>query len=294
MNFKILSIIVLLAGFLQAAEKTDAPKDPNSLNQLAEKPAEPGPNETFSKVLKPSFVNSKGEVDYAKVRRQKNDILDVLRWMRRLEVEDFLVWEDEQKAAFWINAYNICVIKTVFDHYPIEASRIKMIFYPAESIMQIDDPFTDKYYAVMGNEYNLSDMEKNAVDVYGDPKVLLALSQAAVSSPKLRNEPYTGWKLEKMLDEQVKQTLLRDDFVDPDHKAKELAVSRLFKEKSEYFHEHYFTRTRLKTRDESIRGVLNFIFTHKPDANWIVYKNPEFDVKYSYFDWRLNDAKISD
>jgi hypothetical protein len=245
----------------------------------------------FSVVFNPEFVSEDGKVDYAKVRRQKNNILSIMDRIANMSIGEYALLESSDQAAFWINTYNICVIKVVYDNYPIVPSRIKMIFYPAQSIMQIDKPFTDKYFEVMGNEYNLEQIEKQVLSAYGDAKALFALSEGALSSPRLKNSPYRGLTLDDEINKQLQSTLARSDYVRVDSRGKEIWLSRFFREKLDLF-SSYGTRTKFTERSEDERAVINFLSQYNSVTNWAIYGKAEYRIKYGYFDWRLNDTVI--
>lgn len=286
-------LTIAFCSVLIAEDTSSAPADPNSpAIDISINETIASPNDFFATLLNPVFVTNDGMVDYAKIRRQKSTILDIIDKINKIKMQDFITWPEEEQKAFWINTYNICVIKTVYDNYPIEPSRIKMIFYPAQSIMQINDPFTDKYFAIMGKEYNLNEIEKSIVGLQGDANILLALSQAALSSPRLQQKPYTGQTLMPMLNEQLLKTLMREDFIKIDSNAKTIVISRFFRDKAAYFDQYYATKTQFAERKESERALVNFIASQKKDANWVIYRNPDFKVKFGYFDWRLNDKVI--
>ena len=42
-------------------------------------------------------------------------------------VSGYATWSDDQKKAFWINAYNALVLQTVVDHYPIRGTAQRTI-----------------------------------------------------------------------------------------------------------------------------------------------------------------------
>ena len=53
----------------------------------------------------------------------------------------------EDQIAFWLNAYNALVLRTVIDHYPIRAAHAE---YPANSIRQIPGAFERLQHRVAG------------------------------------------------------------------------------------------------------------------------------------------------
>src|SRR5688500_8111494 len=56
-------------------------------------------------------------------------------------------WTPDRQLAFWINAYNAFVLRTVIDHYPI---RGKAPEYPARSIRQIPGAFERRTHRAGG------------------------------------------------------------------------------------------------------------------------------------------------
>ena len=82
-----------------------------------------------------------------------------------------------QQRAFWINAYNAIVLRTVIDNYPI---RGKSSAYPAGSIRQISGAFERLTHRVAGRTITLDGIEKDVLVPLGDPRVFLALGRGAI------------------------------------------------------------------------------------------------------------------
>ena len=81
----------------------------------------------------------------------------------------------EQKA-FWINAYNALVLRTVIDHFPIRGRAAE---YPAVSIRQIPGAFEKPIHRVAGRAVSLDGIEKDILAPLGDARVFLALGRGA-------------------------------------------------------------------------------------------------------------------
>src|SRR5467141_3720716 len=78
------------------------------------------PHDDFDRVLH-RFVNDQGQVDYTAL---KNDPRDLERYYLLVSTyspdsHPDLFPTEQSKLAYWLNAYNAAVIKTVLTYYPI-------------------------------------------------------------------------------------------------------------------------------------------------------------------------------
>lgn len=238
-------------------------------------------------ILNQEFIDEGGYVDYKLLRRKRSQLYAISRELEKLEVEEYLSWETEDQIAFWINVHNILTMQLVTDNYPIVSSRFKLIFYPANSIMQINGARQKNYFNVMGREYSLEEIEKNVLDIYKDPRVLFAFTYAAVGSAPLRNEPYTGRKLETQLDNQVRKLLSRKSgfFID----GSQLSLSPIFEWHIKEFVEFYGTDIKYRSHPRDTRAIFNFIEKFKGLGWSSVLESDKFRLRYQSFDWRLNE-----
>lgn len=272
-----------------AAAVIDAPAaDPNSLRPLPDDTRSDNTlNAVCGQILNNEFIDDSGAVDYKLLRRKRSQLYSIVREFEVLDVQEYLTWETEDQTAFWINVHNILTLKLITDNYPIEPSRLKMIFYPANSIMQITGARQSNYYNVMGREYSLEEIEENVLELYKDPRVLFALNYAAWGSAPLRNEQYTGKKLETQLDNQVRKMLGRRNgfFIDKS----ELNLTPIFDWNIKAFVEFYGTNIKYRAHTEQTRAIFNFIEKFKGVGWSNVLESDKFKLKYQNFDWRLNE-----
>src|SRR5262245_9521866 len=104
----------------------------------------------------------------------------------------------EDRIAFWLNAYNALVLKTVVDHYPIPRRTTD---YPERSIRQIPGAFERTQHRLAGRTLTLDQIEQTVLPEFQDPRLYLALGRGAVGSGRLRSEAYSGAELDKQLAE---------------------------------------------------------------------------------------------
>ena len=76
-----------------------------------------------------------GDVYY---RAMKSDRGKLDAFVTRIGGESVDQLSRDERMAFWINAYNAIVLRTVVDHYPIQGHAAA---YPAKSIRQMPGAF---------------------------------------------------------------------------------------------------------------------------------------------------------
>lgn len=197
-------------------------------------------------------------------------------------------WPREQQIAFWINAYNVFVLRTVIDSYPISARSTS---YPANSIRQIPGAFERLPHRAAGRTVTLDDIEKKILPEFKDPRVHLALGRGAIGSGRLRSEAYTGARLAAQLDAVQREFVDEQAMLKIDQGGKLVSVTPIMS-----WHEAEFVavydagpKGPFAARSPIERAILAFAAPHLlPLEREFVQKN-EFQLTYHSFDWRLND-----
>lgn len=287
---------------LEAEPNEVAPggSEPNDIEPVK---AEPDKSQTVpatyfhdkcSNILK-EFVNDHGMVDYQGLRRKRLELRSLLDEFGKLDPAEYESWSREDKIAFWINVYNLQKLSVVTDNYPIQpSSRILTIFYRGtSSIRHIEGKIAGHKFLVMDEEFTFAAIEKRFFrEEFDDPRVFFALFYACLSSPPLRNEPYHGYDLSKMLDEQVEIFLSSPLGFSIDREKQKVYLSALFQSSwygREFVKKHAIER-KFKDKTAEVRAILNFItnYISKEDVNFLETGN--YTIKYMTFDWTINDG----
>lgn len=166
----------------------------------------------FNKLLQ-THVSDKGEVNY---KGLKSDVKSLREYISSLNDNmPNAEWNDQDKLAYWINAYNAITIDLIIRNYPIK------------SIKDIKDPWKQRYWKLGEKWYNLDEIEHQIIRKMGEPRIHFALVCAAKSCPKLYNKAFTAFELEKDL------TKLTEEFLADESKnnisQKSLRLSKIFK-----------------------------------------------------------------
>jgi hypothetical protein len=156
-------------------------------------------HELWDKLLK-KHVDEKGWVDYKGFEKDKeilNSYLDILG----KSAPNRKTWSEEEQLAFWINAYNAYTIALILEYYPIKS--IKSIG-SGPLITFVNSPWDIKFIEIGNKKLDLNNIEHGIIrSDFNDPRIHFALVCAARSCPELRNEAYTGERLNQQLEEEA-------------------------------------------------------------------------------------------
>lgn len=240
------------------------------------------------------FVDEKGMVDYKGLRRKRLELKALLKQFDNLDPNEYKSWPEEDKIAFWINVYNLQKLKVVADNYPIEpSSRILTIYWGPRSIRHIEQKISRYKFLVMDEEFTFAGVEKQFFrGQFDDPRVFFALSSACLSSPPLRNEPYTGDRLDERLDEQIRRFLASPLAFRIDRERQKVYLSALFQLSSygKEFAEKFAIDRKFKDHPPVARAVLNFVsnYVSSQDVSFLEVGN--YTIEYMTYDWTINDG----
>jgi len=152
-------------------------------------------------------------VDY-RTLMEHSDMLDAyVESLAQTDIDQLESAEQRVQLAFWLNAYNACMLVRVRNHYPIEPGGTGLFGgirnwatgRPDNSVWQIRDVFTEDSCPVAGEERSLDEIEHEIIrPVFQEPRIHFAVNCAAYSCPRLAPEAYTGTDLDDQLDRQVR------------------------------------------------------------------------------------------
>lgn len=228
-----------------------------------------------------------GMVYYGAIRAERGR-LD--RYVASLNVPEatYESWSQEQKMAFWLNAYNAFVLQTVANHYPI---RGKSKDYPSNSVRQIPGGFEKTKHRAAGRSVTLDEIEKTILPDFKEPRLYLALGRGAVGSGRLRSESFSGANLSRQLDAVAADFLRHREMVNIDRDANTISLTPIVSWREAEFVAKYDTGESgpFAQRSPIERAMLAFITPHLLPLEKELLRANQFRVTFHDFDWRLND-----
>ena len=208
-------------------------------------------------------------VAYGAVTPADREALDA--YLARLSSTPITEYNRAEQLAYWINLYNALAVDAVIEHYPV-ASILEI---GARSGRLAERPFDAPLIEVDGRKLSLNDIQNRILrPIWRDPRILYALSCAALACPNLQPAPFTGDQLDRQLSEAAMAYVndarciqMEDD---------ELVLSSLFR----WYREDF---------GGSDRAVIYHLMGFA--APRLAMKLQRFDrIAGDVFDWRLNDA----
>jgi len=199
-----------------------------------------------------------GKVAYKAIKKNPEQLIKLVS---TISAFDFKNTDKNTEIAFWINAYNILVIQSVVNNYPLKSPSNVKGFFDTLKHLAADEKLT------------LNEIEnKKLREKFGDARIHFVLVCAAQSCPAIINQAYLPAKLDEQLDARTKTNLNDDNFIQVDSEAKKVAISEIFK-----WYKLDFTT--------GGNTVLQYINRYRNE------KIPEdHEVGFYQYDWSLNEA----
>jgi len=274
--------------------KEDASKSDNINKAISISSPKNDVNQLFEKCTEflARYVNSDGMVDYKTLSRKKMELSKILEQFRILDRSEYTTWSNNDKLAFWINAYNIELVKIIQDNYPIESNRMLRLIWPPNSIRHIKGIWDERKFIIMDEEFTLKEIERRFFLIEpSEPSVFFGIYYASISGPPLRNEAYRGENLSSQLDSQVKTYIAGSNALKIDRENGIVYLSSIFNPTwyGNQFIPKYGTNFKFKQQETSVRAVLNFLtkYISPQEINYLETGN--YTVEYMRYDWTLNE-----
>jgi hypothetical protein len=267
---------VLIAAVLLATVAALTPAAQESLADGARR-------KTFDQLLDLYVRN--GDVYYRALKAERGKLDSFVTLQATAAVDKV---SREEQLAFWLNAYNALVLKTIVDRYPIAGGSGA---YPAKSIRQIPGAFERLPHRVAGRTLTLDQIEQTVLAGFNDPRVFFALGRGATGSGRLRSEAFTAARIEEQLAETAAECVTRAQCIRIDREAAKVHASSIFSWREKEFTAAYADKAPAAFSSRSpIEGAIVAYVLPKllPTEKEFLEKN-SFQLVYTPFDWTLND-----
>ncbi len=215
---------------------------------------------TFFKDANTFFVKNVmyNKVRYSSIKSQPNSLNKLLNF---IAVTDVSANTANEQKAYYINAYNLLVIKGVVNNYPIANPTNVTGFFDAVK------------YTVGGKKYTLNGLEKKKLlTPYKDGRLHFVLVCAAISCPPIADFAYTPKALDEQLNSRTKAALDNVVFIIYDEETQKAKISEIFKWYTNDF-------------KPNVKAFINQYRTTKLPE--------EVKLNYYAYNWTLNDASAS-
>ncbi|RMG55293.1 MAG: DUF547 domain-containing protein [Acidobacteria bacterium] len=247
--------------------------------------------EAYAAILE-AYVDERGLVDYDGLKADRQRLDAFARVVATLDPHTYEQWNEAEKIAFWINAYNALTLEAIIAHYPIKPRFGVSLIYPKNSIRQIPGVWDKLTFEVMGRAMTLDEIEHDVLRAkFHEPRIHMALVCAARGCPPLRNEPYVGDRLDEQLDDQARRFLSNPEKFRIDRRRGIVYLSSIFKWFGGDFVNQYGGSKRFPGHRPEQRAVLHFISRYLDPADREYLEKGAYKIEYLDYDWSLNEQR---
>jgi len=236
----------------------------------------------YSELLKKYVHPEKGLVDYAGLKKEEKKLEAIIAAISKVDAKAF---KEDEKLAFWINAYNICMLWNVLTKYPDDFKGKKVLDYG-------DLFFKERKFLVAGLQVTLDELEHNILrkvkPIDGvsvkevNPGLHVAISCAAMSCPPIVNVIWEAKTVVAKLKEQIEKISNNGFFVSYDAAKKKPKASSIV----DWFFEDF------KAEGKTVGGYLaSFVKDATLKAALEKAGNDKKAFIFETYDWTLNDWK---
>lgn len=225
-------------------------------------------NRLYAELLDKHVRN--GLVDYAGFKTEHPKLKAYLAYLAEINPDDL---SRDDAFAYYINLYNAATIDLVLENYP-----------GIDSIKDIGglfgNPWKIEFISLKGKKVHLDHVEHDILRPrYKDPRLHFAVNCASLGCPPLHPQPFEGQTLDAILDK-----LTRQNMADPAHtrlEGDDLYVNKVF----DWFGEDW------GDTEDKIAFVRKY--SSREQAAEIETLGGRLDLKYSRWDWTLNDSEFT-
>ncbi len=220
-------------------------------------------------------------VDYRGFETDRAALDSYLDVLASVETREFDSWSIADQLAFLINAYNAWTVELILTGYP-ELNSIRELGTVTES------PWQRRFIPLLGEERTLDEIEHGMIREsgrYNDPRIHFAVNCASIGCPALRDEAFTGARLEDQLE--AGTTGFLSDTARNRMEDGGLAVSSIFSWYRGDFEQGW---RGTETLGAFLARYSDSLGLTAEQAGAL--RSGAMDIRFLEYDWRLNDTDV--
>ena len=235
-------------------------------------------------------VDSDGRVDYAALSARSGDLDRYLALLARVspDTRPGLFASEDDRLAYWINAYNASVIATVLAYYPI--SSVREIGPPRVAFFfpRLSGFFVFHRVILGGHRVSLYGLENRVIRRrFADPRIHFALNCGASSCPRLPRQAFKGSHLQEQLEREARKFAAEDRNVRVDVASQTIWLSSIFD-----WYEGDFTRSQARSGlDADLREYVRSLLSGDKELAFRACSRCR--IQFLPYDWQLNDRAVA-
>lgn len=237
--------------------------------------AEPPNYRLWAEILTKHYDPAKG-MSYQALKADDKAKLDALR--QQLATVDVQWLSRKDQLAYWINLYNVSVVATVVEHYPVDSIRD----ISTDPIIRLN-VFKKDTIATKEGKLSLDDIENKKIrEVFKDARIHFAINCAAESCPPIRPEPYVGARLDQQLDDQTRKFLNGPNGMKLERSGGKLTITTT--KIMDWFKGDF-------ERIQGGRRAFLYFYASPDKQKQMDAVGNQIELEFHDYSWKLNDAK---
>ncbi len=285
----VISVVLLLAIFMANSLKADQESDPAKTEEEYKYEGKEKIYKEYALILK-EYVDDQGMVDYAALKGNRAPLDTFVEALGDTDPEEFKSWNDKEKTAFWINAYNALTLQTIINHYPIKGRWYS--FHPDNSIRQIDGVWDEIRHTVLNKKMTLDHIEHEILrKEFNEPQIHMALVCAAMGCPPLLNKPYVAGNLDQQFADRARKFLTNPEKFKIDRRKNRVYLSKIFDWFGEDFIKTYLPEKGFGRFKKAEKASLHYVSQHVKDSDAAYLRQDDYKISNLKYDWSLNEQQ---
>ncbi len=244
----------------------------------AQAPAKEGPVDysLWNQLLAKYYEPAKG-MNYKALKASDAATLATLR--RQMSTVDVAKLARPDQFAYWINLYNISVVGTVVNGYPVKSIRD----LSTDPIIRLN-VFKKETIEIKGGKISLDAIENQKIrEGWKDARIHFAINCAAYSCPPIRPEAFVGARINEQLDDQTRKFLAGPygAKIKADGKDLTINVTKIM---------DWFSADFEKWGGGRVAFVRKFASpAQQKQIDAALAAKADIDLEFADYDWKLND-----
>jgi hypothetical protein len=231
------------------------------------------------------YVDASGHVDYGRWKATPRDVAELDEYLNLVanaspESRPGLFPAARDRLAYWMNAYNALVMRTILDRWPLESvNDVKS----GLSLFRGQGFFRNLRFQVGHTWLSLDDIEER-VRALDDPRMHFAMNCGSGGCPALDATAFAGEDLDRTLERKAHDFVNDPTHVKVDPVAKKVVLSKIF----DWFGDD-FVKAKPGAKD-----VLDYITDYADPGlakQLSQARAAGYELEFADYDWSINKAR---
>lgn len=210
----------------------------------------------LTNVFLKKYVDANNKVNYQELKGNSDMLNLIMDYAAKINLKNET--KDTSKA-FWINVYNLAVIKNVIDNYPMK------------STMDVPGFFNENDFLIANQRLTLDDIEHTILrEIFQDPGIHFVLVSGSNGGVQMQDHAYMPKDIDLQIKTEASKYINNKDVIRIDKKNKIVELPKIFEWYTKDFVTYYTNEI----------DFLNIFLEKKLEK--------DYKVKIYEYDWTLN------